>query len=418
MRKNFSDGVLVYKSFVSCTRHRLQRTAGYRVLAGIKRGLRAAIKAADELDTRVVSLQPHGPARGRMLLSYITSPFFLKDTQPIPYSHAHYWESREIAHTFLELGYAVDVIHFKNLEFLPGCEEYSVVVDARRNLERLAPKLPRDCVKIMHIDTAHVLFHNAAEARRLLELKERRGFVLRPRRFEMPNAAIEHADCGTMLGTEFSTATFRYANKPLYRLPLASPLTYEWQGDKNFETCRRNFLWFGSGGMVHKGLDLVLDAFAGMPELSLTVCGPVQREGDFARAYHRELYELPNIRTIGWVDIGSAEFRDIVRNAVALVYPSCSEGASGSVIGGMHAGLIPIASCESSVDEGAEFGVVLPKSGVQEIRDAIAEVAGRPALQLENMARGVWEAARARHTREHFAREYRAAVGKILKEHG
>ena len=35
--------------------------------------------------------------------------------------------------------------------------------------------------------------------------------------------------------------------------------------------------------MVHKGLDLVLEAFAGMPEYHLTVCGPVAKEKDFER---------------------------------------------------------------------------------------------------------------------------------------
>jgi hypothetical protein len=50
--------------------------------------------------------------------------------------------------------------------------------------------------------------------------------------------------------------------------------------------------------MVHKGLDLVLEAFADMPEYHLTVCGPIQKEQDFERAYYRELYQVPNIRRL------------------------------------------------------------------------------------------------------------------------
>lgn len=46
---------------------------------------------------------------------------------------------------------------------------------------------------------------------------------------------------------------------------------------------RENFLWLGSRGAVLKGLDLVLEAFARMPDLQ--VSGPVEDEADFAAAY-------------------------------------------------------------------------------------------------------------------------------------
>ena len=58
-------------------------------------------------------------------------------------------------------------------------------------------------MKIMHLDTAHILFHNAAEANRLLQLQGRRGVTLKVRRFEMPNLGIEHADYATATGNDF-----------------------------------------------------------------------------------------------------------------------------------------------------------------------------------------------------------------------
>ena len=38
---------------------------------------------------------------------------------------------------------------------------------------------------------------------------------------------------------------------------------------KDFEVCRPHFMWLGSRGFVHKGLDVVLEAFSEMPELAL-----------------------------------------------------------------------------------------------------------------------------------------------------
>ena len=129
----------------------------------------------------------------------------------------------------------------------------------------------------------------------------------------MPNLAIERADCATILGNEFTISTFRYANKPIYRLPISAPVIYPWPEGKDFEACRRRFLWFGSNGFVHKGLDLVLEAFAAMPEYHLTVCGPIKEEmeKDFEKTFYRELYQTSNIRTEGWVDVVSPEFMRI-----------------------------------------------------------------------------------------------------------
>jgi hypothetical protein len=47
--------------------------------------------------------------------------------------------------------------------------------------------------------------------------------------------------------------------------------------------------------MVHKGLDLVLEAFARMPECQLTIVGPVRNEPEFVNVYRKELFHTPNI---------------------------------------------------------------------------------------------------------------------------
>lgn len=362
---------------------------------------------------RVISLKPELPSRGNVLLSYIIDPFFLKPGQPVPNYHTHYWESLQIAKTFLDLGYCVDVISFFNDVFTPK-KKYSFFIDVRWNLERLAPLLNQDCVRIMHIDTAHLLFHNAAECHRLLALQQRKGVTLRLRRFEMPNFAIEYADCATILGNEFTMSTFRYANKPLYRVPISTPVVYPWPEEKDFEACRKRFLWFGSGGLVHKGLDLVLDAFAEMPEYHLTVCGPIQNEKDFEKAFYKELYQTPNIRTVGWIDVSSSEFIKIANNCVGIIYPSCSEGGGGAVINCMHAGLIPIVSYEASVDVNDDYGVILKASSIEEIKNSIRWISSLSGQQLKLMTRKSWEEVRANHTREKFAESYRDIVKKII----
>lgn len=369
------------------------------------------------IQNQVIFLKPDGPVRGYVLLSYRVEMFLKKSGQSVPLYHPSWLISQRMAEIFVKFGYAVDVIANENKEFIPE-RDYAFFVDTRMNFERLAPLLNKNCVKILHVTTAHPYFHNAAEANRLMALQERRHVTVRSRRF-MPlkySVAVEYADCLTV-PSEFCLKTFRYANKPFYVVPNAAELVYPWTEAKNYESCRTQFMWLGSHGMVHKGLDLVLEAFLEMPEYHLTVCGPVANEKDFERVYTQELYHRPNIQTIGWVDIGGPEFINLAAQCVGLVYPSCSEGSAGAVITCMHAGLIPIISNESGVDVSNDVGVILKNCSIQEIKEAVCRIAHLSAQELNERSRKAWEFARANHTMENFEIQYEKMVEKIVAEY-
>jgi glycosyltransferase involved in cell wall biosynthesis len=268
-------------------------------------------------------------------------------------------------------------------------------------------------VKIQHLDTAHLLFHNAGEASALLALQQRRGVTLRDGRTERPNLGLEHADAATMLGNTFTMQTYRYAHKPGYPLPVTSAVLYPSPETKDFARCANRFLWLGSGGLVFKGLDLVLEAFAQMPDHHLTICGPIQHEPHFEQAYYRELYQTPNIHTVGWMNVGSSEFVALASQCAGLISASCSEGQSGSVITGLHAGLIPIISYECGVDV-HQFGRLLRERTMRGVQEAVWRVSHLPTAQLRQMALSAWQAARTYYTRPCFAEAYRKAIERIL----
>ena len=364
---------------------------------------------------RTVSLLSKNGFQGNMLLAYLNTPFLSAAEESLPHSHSSYWEARQIAETFVHLGYNVDVIDRLNTGFTPQ-KRYDVFVGHRTNFEKWAAMLNSDCLKIAHLDVAHWIFNNYASHKRALDLQQRKGITIAREslRILTENWAIEHADYATVLGNQFTIHTYSFAQKSLFRIPISVCATYPWDATKDYEACRKQFLWFGSAGMVHKGLDLVLDAFREMSDYHLVICGPVEQESHFVRAFYQDLYQSPNIHTYGWVDVDSQDFLRIARNCVGLVFPSCAEGGGGSVLTGMHAGLIPIVSYESSVDVDEDFGIMLKTSAVAEIQDAVQRIAHLPAEELKNMARRAWEFARAHHTRERFAEEYRKTVELLL----
>ena len=368
-------------------------------------------------DRKVVSLSPEGESRGNMLMSYIIEPFLVSDESEVSRDHTHDWESLQIARTFLALGYAVDVIDYRNGTFVPE-KRYDYFLSARTNLQRIAERLNEDCVKIAHLDTAHWLYNNSMALRRCLQVLKGRRIALKSFRLVDINWAIESADCGTILGNGFTMDTYRYAEKPLYRVPISTCCTYPWPAKKNFDGSRRNFMWFGSSGLVHKGLDLVLETFSEMPDHRLFVCGPIGEERAFEKAYHKALYETPNIETVGWVDVAGRRFAELAESCCAIIYPSCSEGGGGCVIQCMHAGLIPVVSRQASVDVDEGFGIVMERLSVGEIEAAVRRLSALPAGELRRMSRGAWRFAREKHTREHFAAAFRKTVLKIMANHG
>lgn len=381
----------------------------------VRRTLERELRKVRGIDEKVVRLPAEeGAARGRALFSYIVDPFLLPPGAGLPHSHTHFWESWTMARTLCALGFEVDAIHWTNKSFVPR-ERYDLFVDVRLNLERLGPALGPECLKVLHAETGHVSFYNPAQLARLAALEARRGIRLAPFKMLEPNRAIESADCATLVGNERTLSTYRFAGKPLWPVPISQPVLYPFPEGKDFAAARSRFLWFGSGGMVHKGLDLVLDAFAGLPDLHLTVCGPVERERAFESAYARELYRTPNIRTVGWIDVLGPDFLSLARRTLALVYPSCSEGQNGGTVTCLHAGLLAVVTPEVGVDVDPSFGRLLAEPTVEAIRASAVELSRRDPDELAAMARRAWEFAREHHTRERFAAGYRRAMIEILE---
>jgi len=317
-----------------------------------------------------------------------------------------------MATSFAEAGFAVDVVHFADDHFVPE-KPYDVLVSARTNLERLAKHLSPECLKIAHLDTAHFLTHNANALQRLRRIRDRHGISLRSNRMVEDNWAIEVADIGCVLGNSFTADSYGFAGKPIHRIPLSSVRQFDWQDDKDFDACRAKFLWFGSGGFAHKGLDLVIDAFTELPDLELLICGPTDQEPRFLKAFDRQMFHTSNIKTIGWIDVTGEEFTKLRRGTVATIYPSCSEGGGGSVITCMHAGMLPVVTREASVNIG-DSGLILKSASVEAIREAVIAISNMPAGKLRDRAKSAWQLARSNHTREKFAEHYDRFVADVI----
>ena len=316
------------------------------------------------------------------------------------------------------LGFELDVIHWTNRTFTPR-RRYDLFVDVRLNLERLGPLLGPDCLKVMHIETAHCYFYNPAQRRRLAELEARRGHPpgalqdarAEPRHRERRRAPRSWAtsDPGDLRASPASRSgrcRSRSRSSTPSRRARTSPRR------------RRRFLWFGSGGLLHKGLDRVLEVFAGLPELSSPSSARSSASPSSSAPSQRELYRTPNIHTHGWIDVASPEFLALARRTLALVYPSCSEGQNGGAVTCMHAGLIPVLSRESGVDldPDVRHELLAELYARGDPRRRVLELAGRPGSRARgDEPRRAWEWVRAHHTRERSRADTAQSMLEILE---
>ncbi|RKT47400.1 glycosyltransferase involved in cell wall biosynthesis [Thiocapsa rosea] len=372
-------------------------------------------------ETAFISFRPPGPQQGRVLLAHIVQAFIRGTPDSLRTSHNHFAEAVAIVDALLELGYAVDVISYRNTTFHPHIR-YDLFISSRVNFELIAKRLPRETIKIVHLDTAHWLHNNAAALNRCLEVRRERHVALASYKLLEPTWAIDSADYATLLGNEVTYETYRFGNTPVFQLPNPAVRLYPCPINKDLGRVRHHFIWLGSRGFIQKGLDLVLAAFARMPEYRLTVCGPISQEPDFAKAFHKELYETPNIRTHGWIDVGGHEFQQLANECIGLIYPSCAEGAAGAVVTCMQAGLIPIISRESGIDIDESLGLMLGSFmhgsvTVESLMEATRRIAGQPADALKDMAVESWRIARSTYSPENYKAVFTSIIRQIVAEH-
>lgn len=368
-----------------------------------------------DLHSTISAFTPCGPVRGRILLAHRIDGFVLDSAHPRLARHNQFHEAIALTEALLERGFAVDVVSHRRERPTPR-GDYDLFVGTRGNFEMLASRLDRSCIRVVALDTTHWLYNNHASLGRSLEVQNRRGITPERDIAIERNRAIEAADYGLMLGNDFVYDTYAFAGTPIFELINPTIAEWDWPKAKDHGAVRKRFLWLSSRGLAHKGLGRVLEAFGGMPDLHLTVCGPLEEEPNFCRAYERELRHCRNIEVRGWIDVTGPDFTALADSVLAHIFPSCAEAQAGSVINCMGAGLIPMVSREVGLDVSPRFGIEMADPSVQGIRDAVRALSDRPAADLQAMARQAWLTARTRHSRARYKTIVGSTIERILRD--
>ena len=352
-----------------------------------------------------------------VLISYITHPF----TCGSNLSHTNIKECYQIAKTFHDFGYNVDVVDFSDTITEIGYEKYDVIFGFGDPVNNNYYKERKEDLKTIYYGTGcHIEFQNPQSLIRVLEVKKRTGrFLPESGRIVEKAWSLQTTlvDGMIILGNEHTATTYKknYKNGQVMTVPASFHKVYKIDLiNKDFSKAKTNFLWFGSSGMIHKGLDICLEVFENRDEITLHVCGPILNEKRFMQHYYDSLYKSQNIINHGFIDIASEKFKDLMEMCAFVIFPSASEGSSPSVLTAMgNGGLIPLISkaCGLNVEP---FGFVFEKLEKQSI-----EINLNMALQLSDKelftrSEQSLKYAYENHSFENFSSKMRQAIINLL----
>ena len=360
------------------------------------------------------SFLSRGAPRALVIYSIEALPHFLKgklDQFPNMTHHSRYWESAEIARLLNRHGYIVDYFHSKGYPKIEWAK-YDLVIDCLNNLKD-APAMEGQ-IRVYYASSNHWIPWNFAELQRTKMFRERTGIAV-PTNRQIPTiASDEYADFLTYFGTDLQIRSFDPKPKKV-QLNISS-VSIPAPRIKEIANARNKFLWLGGGGMLHKGMDLVLEAFAKMPHMDLYVAGGMEDQPEFWEWAKQILAAHEHIHYLGFVDVASPSFEKIANECVGVVYASGAEGGPGSVAQALHFGLIPIVTPNSFV-RAEVLGYTIDGATDQEIIESIIEqvslVADLPEHELRQKSDAAREFALKYHTRPAYTESFERLLDMI-----
>ncbi|MEZ6964117.1 glycosyltransferase [Aeromonas sp. S9(2024)] len=303
----------------------------------------------------------------KALLSYSTYHFKKNDYK----AHSNYQESVAVAEIMDSLGFNVDVVN-NNRETRLSLNQYDVIIGEGIPLyQSLVNNISGK--KIYYATGSHPWQCTQASLHRLSEFAKRYGSVpLKSTRVQdyRWGVAASCADSVICIGNEQTKQSF--LDNGVSQIDLIRPSFH--QGSMPYTrtlddivTARKTALWFGSYGLLHKGLDIAIEAFRCRPEWTLHVCGYTNAEQDFL-----DSLDVPgNVVIHGFLNVDSDFFSELAARCLYVILPSCSEGIATSVITAMGRGaMIPIVTKECGVDID-DFGVNINALDSDSVRDSL-----------------------------------------------
>lgn len=288
-----------------------------------------------------------------VLVSYITHPF----TNGINLFHTNVLECLTACEIFDKLNYNVDVINY-DAETKINYSKYTIIYGFGTPFENSYSVVNTSVLKrIVYSPGCNTVFSNAESSKKIHEFLLKTKY-LQPNLARFANNAWplqKHlSNLIICLGNNFVENTYKKENSNIKTISL--PAFYHKEmpllsmDKKNFLEAKKNVLWFGSAGSLHKGLDVFIELSMKFKNITFHIAGYNYKNEPQLLDYYKSITPLLNVINHGFVNIKSNEFIKLMNTCGAVINPSVSEGGSPAMLAVMASGgLFPITTIASGV---------------------------------------------------------------------
>lgn len=286
-------------------------------------------------------------------------------------AHSNYQESLVIAKIFDEMGYIVDIYN-NNREYKIDFDKYAIVFGEGIPMFQ-AIQQNTHAISIYYATGSHPWQCSASSLNRVIDYYKKNKFLaLESTRLQdyRWGLAASLSDAVIVIGNDNTKKTFEdNGSENIYKINPTFHIKKEMRNIQKSQDSLKSMLYFASYGLLHKGLDLVIEAFREFPDWTLHVCGYTQRENDFLISLN-----IPeNVIVHGFIDIESSLFQKLSENCGYVILPSSSEGIATAVLTAMgRGGMIPVVTKECGVDID-DFGILIEDLTIESVKEAIVK---------------------------------------------
>lgn len=361
----------------------------------------------------------HSSYTKRVLLVYVPEPF--QSSAGISRRHTNLTECYTAGKIFHQLGYRVDCISLDS-ERKICYADYHVIYGMGSAFEASFLNTQAPVTRIFYATGTNAMRNNIATVLKLRAVyEEKQVWMTTSSRY--PDGrflAWLLSDHVIALGNERVRKSYeddddrkdRYSNLNAFYFKSHTP---RWE-EKDFKAAQKHFLWFGSTGLVHKGLDICLDIFLKRRDLCLHICGAPRKEREFWNYYGKLVGEATNIFNHGFIDVDSEKFARILHTCGTVLFPSVAEGGAPSLLNVIaNGGLLPVYSRSSGVDlpeEGLELTGQMPEL----YEKAIEKVLAMPAEELKQRSMRVYQQVIQEYSLENYEKNLKNIILSVVEK--
>lgn len=348
----------------------------------------------------------------RVLISYTTLSLH-SDFDHGAIFHPNIPRCNQIIKQFIDLGFAIDICDSNDTDALSKIEdiEYNIVFGFGKVFDAAARKCKCNILYITE-NAPEVISRKVSE--RIVYLKERHPGInykyKQIRNTYYTQHMFDIADYGIIMTNEYNAAAMLKNFNKYYMINVNGLYNAKFHYEARIiPQNKKSFLWFGSNGLLPKGLDIIIDAFRQLPEYTLSVYGAPLKELKNLRI------DIPkNVHLCGRIRIDSEEFIKVVKSHSFIISASCMEGMQSGIASCMLHGLIPVVTKECGYTP-QRFIIQLDNYKVETIADTVKKLGRLPDDKLISLSQSCFEYAHKTFTLNSFSTNFKYIIEDIVK---